>query len=202
MTSLHVGLRNDNLGKGASRKLRATGLVPGVVYGQDQAPLAVSFNALDLTNIFKQTGNRNTIVSLDVEGEVVPTLVREVQRHPVERDILHVDFYRLSDTKAVVVEVPLATTGKPAGALMGGRTRLIRRSVMVRCVPSAIPAVFEIDATLLNIGDMVRASEITLPDGVSLVAESDFNVVTCYGKAAARVGDTDDADADTESAEA
>lgn len=185
MSSLEVSIRTEDMGKGGARKLRAAGLVPGVIYGQHKTPIAVSLNPLELHKIFKATGNRNTVVELTAGDTKANVLVREVQRHPVSRDILHVDFYRLADDANVVVEVPLSIVGKPAGALMGGRMRLIRRSVKVSCIPSVIPASFVVDCTSMNVGDMVLASELDMPKGASLLAKSDFNVVTCYGKRSA-----------------
>lgn len=181
MTSLQVEIRQDS-GKGVARKLRATGKVPGVVYGPESDPVSVAIDPRALTDIFQETRNRNTIVELQMDGKTVPCLVREVQRHPVSRDLLHVDFYRLADDRQVAVDVPLVPIGRPKGAVLGGRLRLIRRTLTALCLPKDIPASFEIDATPLNIGDMVRSSEINLPEGVKLKLESDINVLACYGK--------------------
>ena len=181
MTSLQVEIRQDT-GKGVARKLRAAGKVPAVVYGPDGDPVPVALDPAILLGIFNESKNRNTIVELDLDGKTVPCLVREVQRHPLSRELLHVDFYRVSDSRKVIVDVPLVPIGKPAGALLGGRLRLIRRTLTATCLPKDIPAVFEIYATPMEIGDMVRASEIPLPKGVELSIGDDINVLTCYGK--------------------
>lgn len=205
MTSLQVEAR-ANTGKGVARKLRAAGKLPAVIYGPDAEPVSVSIDPVALVDIFNETGNRNTVVELQMEGSTVPCLVREVQRHPVTRDILHVDFYRVAGDREVLVDVPLVPMGRPAGAVLGGRLRLIRRTLTARCLPDNIPAAFEIDATPLNIGDMVRASEIVLPEGVVLDLDNDINVLTCYGKkrgmeASKEQGDSE-AEADAEDGEA
>jgi len=183
MTSLEATLRNDT-GKGVARKLRAAGQIPANVYGPEHEPLNVAVDPETLTRIFKDSGNRNMLVDVQVDGQAITCMVREVQRHPVSRDILHVDFYRVGDERPIVVDVPVVTTGRPAGAQLGGRIRLVRRSLKATCLPKDIPASFEVDVSPLNIGDIIMAFEVSMPDGVSLVADHDFNLVQCYGKRA------------------
>lgn len=186
MTSLQAAIRTDN-GKGNARKLRAAGRVPGVVYGPYHESIAISIDPNTLSDIFKQSRDRNTIVELQLEGETVPTLVREVQRHPLTRELLHVDFYRVSKERPVEVMVPLVPQGRPRGAVLGGRTRLIRRELKVRCTYDRIPSGLPVDVTPMQIGDMVRVSQIKAPQGVEILYDHDFNVVTVYGKRGARV---------------
>jgi large subunit ribosomal protein L25 len=182
-TTLEVTAR-ANTGKGWARKARAEGQVPAVMYGPatDAKPLTV--DPVKLLDLFKSTQNRNTVVHVSVDGESTPCLVREVQRHPVSRELLHVDFYAVPREDEIEVMVPLNPVGKPAGAVLGGRIRLIRRSVKATCRWDKIPEQFDVDVTPLNIGDMIKASEIPMPDGVSLVYDNDYNVITLYGKRA------------------
>jgi large subunit ribosomal protein L25 len=182
-TTLQATLRTDS-GKGDARKARAAGRLPAVVYGPVTAPQPVSVDPEALVDIFKRTGNKNTIIDLDVDGSVVPCLVREVQRHPLTREMLHVDFYAVPREDRIEVMVPIVPVGRPKGAILGGRVRLIRRKVKAACRYDHIPEKFEVDTTPLDIGDMVKASEIPLPEGVELVFDNDYNVVTVYGKKA------------------
>lgn len=181
MTSLEAEIRPQT-GKGVARKLRGAGKVPGVVYGPTSEPVGVALDPQALTDIFAKTGNRNTVVELELGGEKVSCMVREVQRHPLTREILHVDFYRVSNDQTVDVEVPLRHVGKPKGANLGGRLRLIRRSLTARCLPKDIPEAFVIDASPLDIGDMVSSADLELPEGVSLLLKQHIFVLTCYGK--------------------
>lgn len=199
MTSLQAAIRTDN-GKGDARKLRARGRIPGVLYGPDHEPVSLSVDPNALTEIFKQTQDRNTIVQLQVEGDTVPTLVREVQRHPLTRELLHVDFFRVSPERPVEVMVPLRTQGRPRGAVLGGRVRLIRRELRARCRYDRIPAAFTVDVTPMQIGDMIKVSQVRPPEGVQIVFDHDFNIVTVAGKRGARVAD--EAPAAEEGAEA
>jgi large subunit ribosomal protein L25 len=179
--TLDVHVRTST-GKGAARKARQTGLIPAVVYGPETEPVSLNIDPDALTRIFQKTRNRNTIVDLAFDGQTLPTLVREVQRHPVSRKVLHADFFHVTSSRKVEVMVPITTTGRPKGAILGGRLRLIRRQVKVRCNYDAIPENFTVDISPMEIGDMVKASEIPTPDGVELVYDNDFNVLTVYGK--------------------
>ena len=183
-TTIEVTPRADT-GKGWARKARAAGQLPAVVYGPSYGPRPITLDPTPLVDLFRRTGNRNTVVQVSLgDGETVPCLVREVQRHPVSRQILHVDFYAVDREAEVEVMVPIRPVGRPKGAILGGRLRLIRRQVRAACRYDQIPESFEVDVSPMEIGDMLSASQISLPDGVRLVQEHDFNVVTVYGKRA------------------
>jgi large subunit ribosomal protein L25 len=180
-TTLAATKRTEK-GKGDARKLRASGRLLAVLYGVQEQSISLTVDPKELTDIFRDSGNRNTVVQLEIDGTKVPTIVREAQRHPVSRELLHVDFQEVSDAKPVQAMVPVTTTGKPAGAIFGGRLRLIRRELRVQCAYDKIPTNFEVDVSNMNVGDMVRASEISVPKGVKLIFAHDFNVLCLYGK--------------------
>ncbi|MFT6146486.1 MAG: large subunit ribosomal protein L25 [Myxococcota bacterium] len=181
-TNMNATVRTNDVGKGAARKLRAAGRLPAVVYAQGAEATAIHIDPLTLTTIFRKTENRNTIIHLEIDGESVPCLVRDAQRHPLTREILHVDFYRLAAGQSVTVDVPLEPTGRPEGASLGGRLRVIRRTVPVRSDWSAIPATLPVDVSPMIIGDFITISQVATPDGVEILFESDFNVLSVYGK--------------------
>jgi len=181
-TTLEVSSRVV-IGKGENRKARARGLVPAVVYGKTQTPIPVAVDPTKLVEVFKQTQDRNTIVSIKVgDGDVIPCLVREVQRHPLSRKIIHVDFYAVPKEEPIEVVVPIRPTGRPKGAQLGGRLRLIRREIRISARYDLIPEAIEVDVSPLDIGDHIRASAMNLPEGVTLVVDNDFIVVTVTGK--------------------
>lgn len=190
-TTLEAEQRNPGK-KGDARKLRRNGRVPAVYYGPDQAPMSLSVDPEVLVRLFQATGNRNTVVQLKVDGSDYPALVREVQRHPVSRQILHVDFYSPPKDTPIQVMVPVTTVGKPAGAILGGRLRIIRREIEASCLFTQIPSHFEVDVSHMNIDDMVRVSEVQVPSGVELVYDHDFNVVTVYGKRGGPAGEEEE----------
>ena len=180
-TTIEVTPR-DGKGKGRNRKARARGLVPAVVYGREHAAEAVELEPKPLLDLFKATGDRNTVVSLKIGGKpAVSCLVREVQRHPLSREILHVDFFAVSEAPMEVL-VPLRPVGRPKGALIGGRLQLIRREVWVVCKHGDIPAAIDIDVSPLEVGDTLRVSQLVLPAGVALTRGGDFLIVRVVGK--------------------
>lgn len=183
--NLSAELRPDT-GKGVARKLRAAGKIPGVLYSLGTAATPLTVSPTELLEIFRKTRNRNTVVELQVDGRTIPALVQDAQRHPVTREVLHVDFLEVHAGRTLELMVPVVGVGRPAGAALGGRLRLIRREVKTRCAYDKIPESFEIDVRPLQIGDMVKASEIPTPEGVEVVIENDFNVLTVYGKRAAK----------------
>ncbi len=182
-TTLDVTPRSET-GKGWARQVRAEGKVPAVVYGPTTDPKTVTVDPQALVDLFKATQDRNTIVQLQVEGATHPCLVREVQRHPLTREILHVDFYAVPQDKQIEVMVPLNPVGRPKGATLGGRVRLIRRELRAAAIFDKIPKQFDVDVSHLDIGDRMKASEIPMPEGVSLAFDNDFDVIELYGKKA------------------
>jgi large subunit ribosomal protein L25 len=179
-TNLSAEIRSET-GKGAARKARMAGKLPGVLYGVGE-PTSVTVDPKAFDDIFRLSQNRNTIVNLQVGEKTVPTLVKDVQRHPVSRKMLHVDFYQVEPGKPIEVLVKVLGEGRPEGAAMGGRLRVIRRDLRVRCMYDKIPESFVVDVSAMNVGDMVTASQIPTPDGVAVVYDNDFNVLTVYGK--------------------
>lgn len=180
-TTLEVSPRTAG-GKGTARKLRGKGSVPGVIYGATQEPISVTVDPTRLTEIFKQTQDRNTILQVKVGGQTLPCIVREVQRHPVSRAIRHVDLFAVPLDGEIEVMIPLKAEGRPKGAVLGGRLRIIRREIKASCRYDRIPKSFVIDVSPLDIGDFVKASEIPLPEGVRLPYLADYNVLGLYGK--------------------
>jgi large subunit ribosomal protein L25 len=186
-TTLAATPRQTARGKSAARKVRKAGKLPAVIYGPGSENLSVEVDPRTLTEMFRKSQDRNTVVQLKVDGKTVPALVREVQRHPLSREILHVDFYRVAKERPVVVEVPVAVTGKAAGLALGGRVLVLRRTLWVKCAYDAIPTVLTIDVTPMNIGDTVQASQVVLPSGVALSTDTEFPVIQLAGKLKERV---------------
>lgn len=180
-SNLSVEIRTES-GKGAARKIRAAGQVPAVIYADGSAAVQVAVDPTRLLEIFRKSQNRNTVLQLAVGGETVSALVKDAQRHPVSRKLLHVDFYKLSSDKTVVVDVPVRSSGKPAGAALGGRIVILRRTLKARCAVDAIPEFFTVDVTQLEIDDVVLASQIPSTDTVQLLVDRDFKVLACMPK--------------------
>jgi large subunit ribosomal protein L25 len=138
-TNLEANLRSDAGRKGGARKLRASGRVPGVVYGGGSEATRIDVDPKAFSDLFEKTKSRNTIVQLSVGGKSMPCIVREVQRNPLTREVLHIDFLQLSEGRMVDVVVPVNPVGRPKGALLGGRLRVVRRVLKARCRYDRIP---------------------------------------------------------------
>ena len=158
----------DTSGKGVARKLRRAGRVPGVIYGGGGDPVLVSMDARETFNLFQSIPVDNTILRLHVgDRESERALVREVQVHPYRAELLHVDFIRIRRGVPIEVQIPLHFTGLPEGVRTeGGTLEQVIHDIAVKCVPSRIPEAIEVDVTRLGIGDVVRAGEIDMPEGV------------------------------------
>jgi len=150
-------------GKGAARKVRRAGKVPGVVYGRGKKPLSVMVDEAQVRRLAHGHWEA-AVVELHVSGEVsekVNAIVREVQVHPVTGRILHVDFQRVRLDEKVRVEVPVVLVGTAKGVKeMGGVLEHGLREVNVMCVPTAIPEALEVDVSALEIGDAIHVGDI------------------------------------------
>src|SRR5262245_49046226 len=171
--SLTVALRDDH-GKGVARKLRAAGMIPGVVYGEGQQarPVALDRKAFEL---LVKVGAHHGLVDLAFEKghEPVKALVREVQVHPVSREFVHVDLQRISMKEKVRLEVPIVLIGKPEGVkTQGGILEHNLRNIEVECLPSDIPHQIEIDVSTLALGKSIHVADLQVP-GVTLLAHAE-----------------------------
>jgi large subunit ribosomal protein L25 len=171
----------DARGKGAARKLRASGKIPATLYGA-AAPMSVEVDPRALDDIFRVSRNHNTIVQVNVNGQDVPCLVKEAQRHPLSREILHVDLYAVPEDRDIEVRVPVEAVGKSKGAAVGGRVRIIRREVRVVCHYRRIPLTVQVDVSALDIGEQIRVSAVPMPEGLRIAYETDYAVLSIVGK--------------------
>lgn len=168
-------------GKGAARKLRAEGQVPGVVYGAGREPQPIVVRRETLERLARM--GTNVLLELSVDGQLPPegvaAMLKGIERHPVNRAPMCVDFQWVSLTQAVHVSVPVVLTGTPDGVrLEGGVLEQMLHEVEVRCLPTNIPPELVVDVSHLKVHDSVHARDIALPDGVELVTDLDAAVAT------------------------
>jgi large subunit ribosomal protein L25 len=162
-----------------ARRLRAEGKVPGVVYGlgTDPVPLAVEWRELRAALVTEQ--GMNAVINLDLDGQQTPTLVKDMQRHPVRRNVLHVDFIRVDLSKTVDVEVAIHLEGEAEMVNReGGVVDQVLQSLLITARPADIPSGLTVDISDLEIGDAKRVSDIALPDGVTTSVDPEDPVVT------------------------
>lgn len=170
------------LTKGQNRRLRISGRIPAVVYGGPADPKKVALDAHQLGILLKNADAEKAMFSLNFDGQSAGeesiALIREIQRDPVTRRILHVDLYKIRMDVENVFEIPVHMLGTAAGIKQGGILESHRRSVEVRCLPAKLPSYLEVDLTPLTINHSLHVSDLTLPEGVSLVTPGDDVICT------------------------
>jgi large subunit ribosomal protein L25 len=162
-----------DFGSGPSGRLRRTGKVPAVVYGLGTDSLSISVDARELSHALSGESGANTLITLDVAGESVLTLARQVHRHPTRGEYVHVDFVRISRSIAVSAEIPVHLTGEPVGVRDGGLLEQLMFQLTVEAMPGNIPVSLEHDITGLAITDQLHVRDLALPTGVSTSADPD-----------------------------
>ncbi len=156
-------------GKGVARKLRAQHNLPGVLYGRHREPQPLVLDGRDFDRLIEHYAAETTVVELTLDGQSVRTLIREIQRHPFKRQVLHVDFQALVAGEKVTVDVPIVLVGIPEGVrLNGGTLDQVMRELTVEVDPSNIPNHVDVDVSALNVGDSLHVSDIPLPEGVEV----------------------------------
>lgn len=173
-----TAVKRVETGKGAARKIRGSGRVPAVVYGKELPAMALTVNAHEALQLFQSISVENTIVNLAIEGEEeMETLVREIQTHPFRSELIHVDFYQIQKGVALEVEIPIVLTGTAEGVRNnGGILEQMLHEVRVKCIPSQIPASFEMDVTVLDIGDSLHVSDLDVGVDVELLTDLDRTI--------------------------
>jgi large subunit ribosomal protein L25 len=176
--SLSATKRSDT-GKGVARTLRREGRIPGVIYGRMRQPQALSISARELMRLLEHISAENTVIDLTMDGSTARTLIRQIQRHPLRRDIIHVDLQELIAGEKVEVKIPIILQGIPAGVrTSGGILDQVMRELRVRVDPAQIPARFEVDVLELNIGHSIHVSDLAIPPGVEVMDDDTSTIAT------------------------
>ena len=177
--NLGAEARNDT-GKGVARKLRAAGRVPGVIYGHAREAQGLSVNARDLDRLLGSIAAGSTVVELNLGGITTNTLIREIQRHPFKKQVLHIDFQELVAGEKVSVHVPLVFVGTPEGVrLSGALLEQIVHSVDILVDPASIPNHIDVDVSALGMGHSIHVRDLVLPEGVEVLTDEDTTVCAC-----------------------
>ncbi len=164
-------LRGDT-GKGASRRLRRAGLVPGIIYGAHKDPVMITVAHNELIHNLEQEAFYSHILTIELGGQKEKVVLKDLQRHPSKPFILHVDFLRIDEKEAIRVNVPLHFMNEDTapGVKAGGRVSHMLTEVEVSCLPKDLPEFIEIDLAAVEAGQAVHLSEIKLPEGVEIPA--------------------------------
>ncbi len=163
--SLAVEIR-EGTGKGVTRKLRAAGRLPAVLYGHGDAAVSLTLDPIELESVFARSdAGVNTLIDLsgakEVAGRIV--LVKELQRHPVRGTLVHADLFEISADEKINVTVPIHLLGTPEGVKLGGILEHTMREIELECLPKSIPDSVDVDVSHLEIDTAVHLSDVTLP---------------------------------------
>ncbi len=166
-------------GSSDARRLRAEGKIPAVVYGHGMDPLPVSVDRRELRQALSGAAGMNTILDLTVDGTVYPSLIKDIQRHPVKRSVQHVDFIQVNLNEEIVVSIPIHLEGEAKDvSANGGLVDLAMQELQVRTTPRNIPDGVTIDVSEMTMDTVIRVEDIPLPSGVVAEADADAPVVT------------------------
>ena len=168
-----------NAGSSDARRLRADGKIPAVVYGHGMDPLSISVDRRELRQALSGAAGMNTILDLTVDGTVYPTLIKDIQRHPVKRSVQHIDFIQVNLNEEIVVSIPIHLEGDAKEVESNnGLVDLAMQELEVRTTPRNIPDSVTIDITDMTMDSVIRVEDIPLPSGVVAEADADSVVVT------------------------
>ncbi|MGH2772840.1 MAG: 50S ribosomal protein L25, partial [Actinomycetota bacterium] len=164
-------------GKGPARQARAAGKVPAVLYGSSLDPVSLSVDAKEMWHALHTEAGANVLINLEVDSSKYLTIPREVHRHPVRRQILHVDFVNVARDVKIDASVPIHLTGESHGAKEGGQVDHQIHELTIQALPTDIPPSIELDITAMGIGDARHVSDLTAPPGVEILNDPDDLIV-------------------------
>ena len=192
------GDKRTALGKKDSKKLRDQDIVPAVLYGGEE-PIHFSVPFSELRKLVYTPSVY--LIDLDIDGQVYPALMQDVQWHAVEEQILHVDFLKIDAEKTVKIEVPVQITGLAKGIKAGGKIKSNLRRLKVKALPGNLPDTISIDVTKLGIGQSIKVSDLSVPNVEFLDNKSNVVVSVIITRAAKSAAGTAGADEEEEAEE-
>jgi large subunit ribosomal protein L25 len=162
-------------------KLRRAGRVPATIYGRQTKPQNLEISAKEIGDLIHHSVSENLLVDLSVENDARSkrlALVQEIQHHPIDGKILHVDFHEVAEDEKVTVQVPVETTGEAAGVKTGGGVlEHVLFKLKVRCLPKDLPEQIVVDVSHLEIGNAIHLGEIKAPEGVEILGDKHISVI-------------------------
>src|SRR5271170_597449 len=167
--------------RGEVKKLRSTGRVPATVYGRQAKPQNLEISAKEISDLIHHSVSENLLVDLSVENDARAkrlALVQEIQHHPLDGKVLHVDFHEVAENEKVTVQVPVETTGEAVGVKTGGGVlEHVLFKLKVRCLPKDLPEQIVVDVTSLEIGQSIHIGGVKAPAGVEILGDKHITVV-------------------------
>ncbi|MBW2618010.1 MAG: 50S ribosomal protein L25 [Deltaproteobacteria bacterium] len=176
--------RRKETGKGAARKLRAKGQIPGVFYGSGTESIPLPLEPTVLRKLILSSPARSFLLTLKLADKTHTVMLKDFQVHPASRFILHADFLRIEADKAITMEVPLEFVGESEGVALGGILEVQLRYIELSGLPGTLPEVVNADISALNIGDSLKVADLSLPEGAGLEMELETTICSVTAPAA------------------
>lgn len=176
---IQVALR-ESIGKAASKGLRKQGMIPAVIYGLNEPPVAIAISPKTVARIIASDTGMNSLIHLQREGTEIKrhVIIKDVQRDPVTRRLVHVDLMRVDPDHKVKVKVRIVLKGTPIGVKEGGLLDFTHREIEVECLPSFIPAHIDVNVDHLKVGESLRLDQLNLDSHLTVHGDA-HNVICC-----------------------
>jgi large subunit ribosomal protein L25 len=192
--------RRAETGKGAARRARAAGRVPAVLYGHGMDPVHLSVDAREFGHALRTDAGTNVLIELSVGRTKHLALAKEVQRNPVRGSFIHVDFLAVQRGETVQVRVPVPLVGESPGVREGGIADQDLHEILVEAEVTAVPDSVQADISGLNIGDVLRVSDLKAPEGATILDDPEASVVSIVAPTVEEEEPTEEEEAEGEAA--
>lgn len=181
-----VVAQRERVGKAETKKLRKQGLIPATIYGLGEAPVSIAISPKTVARIIASDTGLNSLVYLQREGTDIKrhVIIKDVQRDPVTRRLMHLDFMRVDPTHKVRVQVPIVLKGTPAGVKEGGILDFVHRVIEVECLPAFIPGHIDVDVSAMVVGSSLRLDELQLDSHLTVLGDAHNVICAVQGKEA------------------
>ncbi|MFW6238085.1 MAG: 50S ribosomal protein L25 [Halanaerobiales bacterium] len=167
----------EETGKGAARRLRREGKIPGIIYGGDRDPLPLAVDPLDI----RKKVNSNVIFDLEIEGgeaEEEVAMIKDYQKDVIKGNLIHVDFLKISMDEKIAVSVPVNIVGTSIGVKEGGVMQQLMREIDIEALPDDVPDEVDLDITELDVGDSLQVDDLDVGDSVEILNSPEDVIVT------------------------
>lgn len=175
-------------GKSANQKLRQAGNIPAVLYGP-RGNILLEMGEESTRHLLEKMSGMHELVPINVtdsasgESWTAQVMLREIQKHPYQHLITHIDFWELPEAKPQIVRIPIHVIGESPGVKGGGVLQMVVREMPVSCLPADIPSFVEVDSSSLELGDSIRIQDVKLPENVTVGTDENFAVISIVGRA-------------------
>ena len=173
---LKVDVRSEQ-GTAAAKRLRKEGWIPGVVYGDDFAPVAIKANSRDVVHLLHSLASEHPLIKIKLKNKKEDVIIQEIQYHPYRNEIIHIDFHKVAMDEVITTKVLVEAVGSSIGVTHGGIVDHSMRELEIECLPGDIPTSIEVDITNLDIGESIHIGELTPPKGVKFLDDPEQSVI-------------------------